>query len=294
MATFYSIVYANIRPSVDERVSIALLLRNENEIIFKHAPKKMDFLRHILSPEAFSLLQTCVKNLDQYIANPEEVNKKYGYNMAIEPFNQRFLEKSYVAYLSKYSNNLLSFSAPTAIDVAVNDHIFTKLFQKYVHTDWSDRIRQQRSSVFKQVEEELYPKINTHVNINQTLTTDLFPGLLKSTRVDFIGQNDKAVIGQVIDFSNKSEFVLESYINRLYGIDKAFEAKGYQHSKYFIIGQEPPQSLKEQHNFWNQVRQASLFQVVPVDETELIDKYMDEHDVKPFISDESSQLQIAA
>ena len=139
MATFYSIVYANIRPSVDERVSIALLLRDEKSILFKYAPKKLDFLRAILSGEAFSLLKTCVKNLDQYIANPEQVNKSYGYSLAIEPFNQRFLEESYVSYLSTYGNNLLSFSPPKAIEVAVNQEVFTTLFTKYVHTDWSER-----------------------------------------------------------------------------------------------------------------------------------------------------------
>ena len=171
MATFYSIVYANIRPSVDERVSIALLLRDEESIIFKYAPKKLDFLRAILSGEAFSLLQTCVKNLDQYIANPEQVNRSYGYSLAIEPFNQRFLEESYVSYLSTYGNNLLSFSPPKAIEVAVNQEVFTTLFTKYVHTDWSERKKQRRSNVFERVRKQLYPKIDEHVNINQVLTT---------------------------------------------------------------------------------------------------------------------------
>lgn len=294
MATFYSIVYANIRPSVDERVSIALLLRDENTLLFKHAPKKLDFLKAILSAEAFSLLQTCVKNLDQYIGNPEQVNKQHGYSMAIEPFSQRFLEEGYVSYLSTYSNNLLSFSAPKAIDVAVNDGVFTKLFTKYVHTDWSERKKQQRSSVFERVHERLYPKIEKHVNINQILTTELLPDLLRPVKVDFIGLNGIPVVGQVVDFSNKNIFALEGHVNRLYGIDKALEAKGFQKRKYYVIGQEPVQSLKEQHDFWQQIRQLSLFDVVSVEETEQIDKYMDENNVKPFIPDEAIQLELAA
>ena len=282
MATFYSIVYANIRPSVDERVSIALLLRDEKEILFKHAPKKLDFLRAILPTEAFSLLHTCIKNLDQYIANPVSVNKSYNYSLGIDLFNQRFLEESYVSYLSTYSNNLLSFSAPKAIDVAVTEDVFAKLFTKYVHTDWLERKKQQRSNVFERVEKQLYPKINEHVNINPTLTTALLPKLLRPTKVDFIGLNGIPVVGQIVDFSSKNLFALEGHVNRLYSIDNALEAEGYFESKYYIIGQEPVETLKEQHDFWQQVRKLSLFDVVPVEEIDKIDEYMEENKVQPF------------
>ena len=116
MPAFYSIVYANIRPSIGERVSIALLLRDETTVMFRHSPQKVNFLRAILSAEAFGLLITCVNSLVAYFGTPDFANQPSG-------------------YLSMSGNNLISFSAPKAIDAATNGEVLTRLFTKYVHTD---------------------------------------------------------------------------------------------------------------------------------------------------------------
>ena len=71
---------------------------------------------------------------------------------------------------------------------------------------------------------------------------NVLPELLRPTKVDFIGLNGIPVIGQIVDFSNRNIFALEGHVNRLYSLDKALEAKGYPESKYYVIGQEPPQS----------------------------------------------------
>lgn len=286
MATFYSIVFANIRPSVDERVSIALLLRDEANLIFHYAPDKLDALRTLLPDGALGLLRTAVRNLGEYIANPGPVNREYGYRMALEPHGHQFLERGYVDYLSRYNNNLLTFSEPKAIDVPVTEVIFEKLFQKYVYRRWEAQPEPVALTVAQRVRRDLFPRIEERVNLEPTLTNDLLPGLLMPTKVSFAGQNGApgrptAVVGQVIEFGLKKPDAVENAINRMLGLVRAFEADGKRDGKYFLIGTEPDRALSKQRELWQQVRQNSPFEVVPPDETERIDAYVDNHDVQP-------------
>lgn len=290
MATFYSIVYANIRPATDERVSVALLLRDENRLIFHHAPEKIDALRNLLPAEAYSLVRMLVRNLDEYIANPGPVNKHFNYKIDIEHFEKRFLDKSYVSYLATYSNNLLTFSEPKAIDVLVTDDVFVRLFQKYVHQDWEMARRQQhRSSVIERVRKELYPKVKGRVNLDATITAQFLPGLIAPTKVNIAGQNEVSMIGQVIDFEKKQPYSLEADVNRLVALARAFEANGEKNGKYFIIGKEPGLNFPFQRDIWQNLRQQRTFEFVPDSETERIDQYVEEHHVRPLLPAESAE-----
>ncbi|XWW46643.1 hypothetical protein JYG30_04050 [Fibrella sp. USSR17] len=284
MNTFYSIVYANIRPATDERVSIALLLRDNNRLIFHHAPEKVDALRNLLPAEAYSLVRMLIKNLDEYIANPDSVNKNLNYKVDIEHFERRFLDKSYVSYLATYSNNLLTFSEPKFIDLAVTDETFVRMFQKYVHQDWEMAHKHQyRGSVIERVRKELYPKVKGRVNLDATITTELLPDLVVPTKVNIAGQNEVSMIGQVIDFEKKQPYSLEADVNRIVALARAFESNGSKNGKYFIIGKEPGINFPFQRNIWQSLRQQRTFEFVPETETERIDQYVEEHNVQPLL-----------
>lgn len=287
MTTFYSIVYANIRPATDERVSIALLLRDENRLIFHYAPEKVDALRNLLPAEAYSLIRMLVKNLDEYIANPGPVNKHFNYKVDIEYFEKRFLDKNYVSYLATYSNNLLTFSEPKAIELPVTDEAFVRLFQKYVHQDWDMARRQQhRGSVVERVRKELYPRVKGRVNLDAIITAQFLPGLVVPTKVNIAGQNEVSMIGQVIDFEKKQSYSLEADVNRIVALARAFEANGSKNGKYFIIGKEPGLNFPFQRDIWQNLRQQRTFEFVPDTETERIDQYVEEHNVHPLLPDE--------
>ncbi len=292
MTTFYSIIYANIRPSLDERVSIALLLRDDNRLIFHYAPEKLDALRVLLPAEAYSLARTLVKNLDEYIGNPEPVNKYFNYKVSIEPFERRFLEKSYVSYLAAYSNNLLTFSEPKAIDLPVTDDAFIRLFQKYIHQDWEiARKHASNSNVAERVRRDLYPKVKGRVNLDATITAQVVPGLIAPTKVNIAGRNEVGMIGQVIDFEKKQPYSLEADINRIVALARAFEANGEVNGKYFLIGKEPSLNFPFQREIWQNVRQQRTFEFVPENETERIDEYIAEHNVQPLIPAETVEAE---
>ncbi len=286
MTTFYSIVYANIRPSVDERVSIALLLRDEQRIIFHHAPEKLDALRSLMPSEAFSMLKVLIKNLDEYIANPEPVNQHFNYKVGMEPFERRFLDRGYVTYLATYSNNLLTFSEPKAIDLSVTDEAFMALFKKYIHQDWETarRISTRQQSI-ERVRKELYPKVKGRVNLDATITSDIIPDLVTPTKVNLAGQNEVSMVAQVIEFEKKQTYSLEADVNRLLALVRAFEASGEKNGKYFIVGKEPGLSFQAQRTIWQNIRRQPAFEFVPDNETDRIDEYIIEHNVQPLIPD---------
>ena len=294
MKTFYSIVYANIRPAVDERVSIALLLRNEDQLIFHYAPEKLAALRSLVPAEAYSLVQVLVKNLDEYIANPEPVDKYFNYRVNIEPFGRKFLDKSYITYLSAYSNNLLTFTEPKLIDLPVTDDVFTRLFQKYVHQDWETAQKQPaRNSVAERVRRELYPKVRGHVNLDATITSTIVPGLVAPTKVNIAGRNEVSMVAQVVDFEKKQPFSLEADINRMLALARAFEANGETNGKYFLIGKEPGLEFPFQRQIWQNIRQQPTFEFVPANESDRIDEYVSEHNVQPLIPDEAIESEAA-
>lgn len=291
MTTFYSIVYANIRPSVDERVSIALLLRDDNRMIFHHAPEKVDALRVLMPAEAYSLVRVLIKNLDNYIANPEPVNKHFNYKVGTESFERQFLEKSYVSYLATYSNNLLTFSEPKALDLPVTDEAFTRLFQKYIHQDWETaRKPTTRGNIVERVRRELYPKVKGRVNLDATITSEIVPNLVAPTKVNLAGRNEVGMIAQVVDFEKKQPYSLEADINRILALARAFEENGETESKYFIIGKEPGLNYPFQRDIWQNIRQQRTFEFVPEDETERIDEYINTHNVQPLIPEELAEF----
>ncbi len=139
MVTFYSIVYANIRPSISERVSIALIVRDQTQTLFHYAPKKLAVIRLLLPAEAFSLLKMSLTRLNEYVINPDlyKHGLPLGQTESLSPA-QRLLSAGYISHLARLSNNLLSFSEPVPIDLPMTEAAYQKLFTKYVFSDWDE------------------------------------------------------------------------------------------------------------------------------------------------------------
>ena len=283
MSSFYSIVYLNIRPSLGERVSIALLLRDEQNLIFHQAPEKLEALKSILPGEAYSLARTLIKNLDNLLSDTAIDNRRSAFLVDMGSTKQAFTEKSYLSYLATYGNNLLTFSEPKNIDIPTTEDTFTRLFQKYVHTGWESTQRQpKRKSITKHVREVLYPKVKDRVNLDALITTEMVPGLVAPTKVNLAGRNEVNMIGQIVDFEKKRPDSLANDINRVLALVRALEEKD-QEGKYFIIGREPSKSLSEQHSIWENVLDLPTFDFVSDNEVDRIDEYVEEHNVQPLI-----------
>lgn len=280
MKTFYTILYANIRPSVDERVSIGLLLRNDRQYFFEYSTDKLDVIRGLFTAEAFGLLRNYLKNLKAYLSLPYSETVGIS-DLPMDTRKKDFLEASYVEYLSRYSNNLITFDAPKIIDIPFQQETFDRLFVKYVF-GLTKKITRDVPGIVEKVKTQLYPQIQSFVNIDTPIPPVVLPTLVTPAKVSFVGKNEVPVAGQVADFE-KRPYDLEGDINRLIVLQQAFEWHNAHHGQYYVIGDEPPQHLTSQHALWQQMRGNKHLSLIPSDETEQIYDYMQAHGVSPLM-----------
>ncbi len=284
MNTFYSILYVPIRPALDEKVSIALFIRQGEKVMFHYSPNKLNIIKHLIPNEAFNLLKMSLKNMNQYL---QDIERKFDSNKLTlnDKDSIQFIGENYFSYLSKYSNNLLTYSEPKSIDVELSEQIYTKLFEKYIFEMDLPVQKEKKVTVHQRVRANLFPKIKEHVNVDRHLTSHEIPNLFAPTDVDFIGRNDVPVVGHSFDFQKRA-YDLNNHIARFVSLTTAFELKNKKAGKFYVIGVEPSKkNLPEQHASWKVIHESKLLEFVPVNELDRIDAYMKTHDVKPYFED---------
>lgn len=281
MSTFYSILYVPIRPGQDEKVSIALFLSQGGESFFKYSLPKLNIIKPLLPPSAFSLLRSYLKNIESEIGARFLPGSEWDAIMSADR-KTRFLEESYFEYLSRYSNNLLAFSKPKSLSLTANESIFAKLFEKYVFDLEESVVSVSKPTIIQRVRQELFPKISSHVNIDRHLTSQEIPNLFVPTDVHFIGRNDVPVAGHTFDFE-KRLYNLEHDVASFVGLAKAFELNGEKNGQFYVIGNEPSRKdHPEQHKTWKTIHESDFLEFVPVEEMEKVDSYLREHEVEPY------------
>lgn len=284
MKSYYSILNVPIRLSIGEQISIALILADEEKIHFKYSHGKIVVIKSLLPESAFSFLKSYLKNLES------EINKdlNFAHNESINmPFDLKFkdyLGKNYLSYLSKYSNNLISFTEPKEINIEASSENFDKLFEKYVFGIDPPIQKPTKKTFLERIRTNLYPKIEGKVNLDRRLTSAEIPKLLVPTTINFIGRNEVPVTGQTIEFENK-HISIENHIAKYISLVKAFELSNEPNGKYFILGKEPDKSLVDNHKMWSEIRAQKFFDYVPLKEIGRIEEYIIEHGVQPFIED---------
>jgi hypothetical protein len=274
MKTFYSIVYASVRPVAQERISVGMLLSDGVQAKFACSPKKLVLLKKLLPVDAYSLLNQFLTGLEKEL------------NIGSAP-NPKLTQPGYWDYVSNYSNSFITFSAPEPVAVRFSEKTFKNLFEKFVF-DYEDEVKMP--AVFTDeigisgVSKRLYPKIRSHVNINQSLTVNDIPTLLiPKIKVDFIGRNNRPVAGEIFDFA-VGTVSLSNKIGQFISLIKSFELQK-EKGKYFIIADEPDRVLMPgQFESWKHLHSSGLAEMISTDETERVTEYMKAHDVRPFVS----------
>ncbi len=110
----YSIIYADIRPEINERLSLGVLTIEDDKVQVRHSEKKLKVLKQLYSPKEYHTIASIVRNgLRQ--------------SLSVETLN----------YLTRYSNNLISFSPIQTIDNS----------QARINSDWL-----YRNYVYKGIE----------------------------------------------------------------------------------------------------------------------------------------------
>lgn len=273
MKTFYSILYCTIRPNLDERVSIGLFIGNEVTCKFSYSQEKLAVVKGLFSESAFAMVKMTLKSL-----------QKISFECDNDPLStykgRSVLKEQYFSYLSRYANNLITYSQPTAIDIDLNQGVFDKLFEKFIYQLPSSI--ETPSKPIVQVRKRLTKSLAGRVNFDAEIDSNTIPGLLVPAKVWFIGKNEVQVTGEAKDFRSLRPQIIQQQINaHLHLVDKIKETDTGKYGKFFLIGDEPPKGYTENHKLWEAVRASSTLDLVPTDEIEKVENYMQEHGVEP-------------
>lgn len=275
MKTIYSILYVTLNTTLNERVSVGMLMSNGFEHYFKFSSEKLTAFKGILSNERFNIVKNYLKSVEKEICfKPHQLFTE-------KELKKDWINEGYISYLSKYSNNIIQFSSPKTIDVDLNTDNFKRVFEKYIfrYTEEIDEIIEL--NVYSKVKENLFPKIKNRVNLELTLTSNDFENLFAPIEIDFIGINEIPLAGQTIDFEKK-HYYLENDITRFVSLTKAIELEGNSKGKYFILGREPQKNIDKNHQLWEHIRDSDFLDFVDIDEVGIVEGYIEEHNVKPF------------
>jgi len=282
MNTFYSVIFASINSIISERLSVGLVMVGDNRVWFRFSTKKLSLMKQFFSDEAFQILKTSLKNIEN-TANSISLDKTSGEDelFTFTSKNQHAFSIEYLRYLSRYSNSTITFNEPVKIDIAADDNLFSHLYKEFVFVETEEHTK---TSSIETVKTQLYPAIKKHVNWNRRIETGAIPGLIFPVELDFIGKNEKPVIGKITDF-NQPNYHLDASLSNLFVLMKTLEANG-QSGNYFVIGNEPDKQHTNQYKTWQEVRNSKFLQFVTHDETQRVTEYMETHNVKPFFEHE--------
>lgn len=284
MNTYYSVIFASVNSIISERLSIGIVMVGDNRVWFRYSGKKLSLMRQFFTDEAFQLLKTSLKNIESTVnsfhSNDETSNEYKLFNFSGE--NHHVFSLEYMRYLSRYCNSTLNFNEPVKIDIEASDNLFEHLYNEFVYVETEET---KRISTIEAVKTSLYPSIKQHVNWAQHIETGSIPGLILPVEIDFIGKNEKPVVGKITDFSQPN-YNLDASLAHLFVLMKALELSN-KSGNYFVIGDEPDKQYAKQHKTWQEVQNSRFLDFVPYNETQRIKDYMQTHDVKPYFEVEN-------
>lgn len=278
MATFYSILTAVIRPEIQERISVGLLLVGNEGVHFNYSTNKMAAVRTILHENDYKLFKDYVQMVVSKVTETAESNGQLSFDK-----RDALLNQDYINYLSRYNNNLLSFTSAKNIDVSSTTDVFTKLYAKFIDDiDQPKPIDQKHTFELFRIKNET--SLKTHYTMGKEIYTKELPGLIAPVKIDLIGMNEIPVYAQSIDMDRRV-YHIENDIAKLLFLRNAFDAK-FKTRTEFIVTSEPPKSQLKQHAIWKNLRSSKEFTYLDVSEANKILEYASEHGVKPLVRPE--------
>lgn len=280
MKTFYTIVYSPFSAVSQERLNLGMvMLDGQGAVRFRFSQEKLNRARKLFSEEGFKLIKSFLTSIDKKLAHKDElISNGSDFNL------------DYLSYLSKYSNNLVGFTEPQVIDIELTQNNFDKFYSKYVFKE-SEKVNKELApiSLVSLAKDSLIPKVKGRMDVDVNLSADKFKFVMFDLHIDMMGKNDRPVLNQFIDFGN-TEAKIQKEVTSYLSIVKPFEIQDGKQGKFFLVGDEPSKQLAKQYLMWRHLLEsplitAGILEIVRSNETERIEAYLEEHDVKPYFSD---------
>ena len=106
----YSIIYADIRPEINERLSLGVLIIENNTVKVYYSQKKLEIVKLLYTPKEYKAISSIVRKELRELVSVETLK-----------------------YLTRYSNNLISFSPIQSIDKSQDNISGEWLYRNYVY-----------------------------------------------------------------------------------------------------------------------------------------------------------------
>ncbi|MCB9163138.1 MAG: hypothetical protein H6592_01685 [Flavobacteriales bacterium] len=280
MNSFYSILYAGINPASGDKLAVGLFLRGDQRPRFAWSKRRVSIVRDLMGGDAYRLLAQNLKALQRKAEEPNaDPSDLFNGDVAAKSAYQ--LNEPYFQYLSRYSNNLLTFGPVTPITMEATEQKFGDLFRLLVDDLTMATVGTLRKDI-DETKTQLKERIGARVSWNVELTQLEIPGLLVPTiQLDFIGRNKKNVIGEVVDFE-KPDYYLKADINKVDIVTHALNEKGTL-GKAYVVGDEPEEKdHPQQHLAWLALKASKRIELVPSSEIQRVEQHLEEENVQPW------------
>jgi len=278
MKTFYSILSLNIKPEINERLSVGMIMIFQEKVYFHYSKQKLSIIQNLIGKETYKSALDYLKLIENAVTSNKIQNQSLDtLNLKVENKYDRIFSKQYIDYLSRYNNNLMSFGSTNFIDLEATEQIFQTLFVKLIDKTAFDII-DDKVRLIDNFKKEYYPKVKSYFNIEKEIDSSDYSGLITPVKIDLMGKNEIEVFAQSIDFEKKIQSI-EFNIGSLLQLNRAFP-----NSKQFILGYEPNKQIEINHRIWNNIRSISDFEYVDISEAGRIEEYALSHGVTPLFN----------
>lgn len=182
-----------------------------------------------------------------------------------------------LAYLNRYSNNLIHIGELVQLSLPFNDVTFSKLIERFFD-EQPGANRKKRDSLKTQVKRILNPfKDRLNLDYEFGIATSGLTSLTANIKVSAAGKNERVFITQALNF-NQSVDTVGRHTAELQALFHSF-SEARIGSKIFVIGNEPEKTVP-QHQLWKRVCDVSFMEFVPLNEHERIGDYVRTHGVE--------------
>jgi hypothetical protein len=281
MVTQYSILSVLIRPEIQEKISIGLLLFDTNEVYFSFSRNKLHVCKELLSAPSYKILREVIENIEKILDKEKAKNvQPKSFKIYKNDITENIFTAAYISYLSRYSNNILSFTAPKDIYLETTDQNFSSLFKKYVDEIIEAIELPSKLKPVDYIKDQFGNRIKEYYDFNKEITHEQVQNLITPVRVDFAGRNEIDVYVQTVDMEGGYGSVANS-INAFVQLKTTYNKNNIP-MQDFIIAKEPvKEEYPRQHDMWNQLRTSKILNYLDLSESEEIITYAEQHGVVP-------------
>jgi len=281
MITQYSILSVLIRPEIQEKISIGLLLFDTNDVYFSFSKNKLQVSRELLSNSSYKILKEILESIERKVETDNlKLSDKKKFKIYKNRITDNTFSTSYISYLSKYSNNVISFTNPKEIYLEINSQNFSSLFRKYVDDIIESAEVATKQKPVEYIKTQFGEKIKEHYDFNKEVTHEQVQNLIAPVRIDFAGRNEIDVYAQTVDME-AGPTTVANHINAFVQLKTTYQKNNVKMQDFFIAKEPAKELFPKQHDMWNQLRNSDILNYLDLSESEEIITYAEQHGVVP-------------